>query len=99
MRILLTCKFLPPEAEGGGALTVFALARALAAEGVEVTILKARSETGAHGARWEGFEVHETEYRDRFHYRARGLTDFYGQLAAKRFNHRSYRRALRRLVT
>jgi glycosyltransferase involved in cell wall biosynthesis len=99
MRVLLTCKYLPPEMEGGGALTIHALATALAAEGVEVTILKARSADGPGPSSWPAFEVHETDYRDRFDYRARGLPDFYGHLAAKTFNHRSYRRALRKLVT
>jgi glycosyltransferase involved in cell wall biosynthesis len=99
MRVLLTCKYLPPEMEGGGALTVNALARALAAEGIEVTILKARSENGPGASAWPEFEIHEIDYRDRFDYRERGLPDFYGHLAAKTFNHRSYRRALRRLVT
>jgi len=99
MRVLLTCKFLPPEMEGGGALTIHALATALAAEGVEVTMLKARAPDGPGPDRWSDFEVHEVDYRDRFDYRDRGLPDFYGQLAAKTFNHRSYRRALRKLVT
>lgn len=98
LRVLLTCKFLPPELEGGGALTVFALARALDREGVEVTVLKARSGKEIDRAGWEGLRIHETDYRDRFDYRARGMPDFYAQLAAKRFNHRSYRRAIRRLV-
>jgi glycosyltransferase involved in cell wall biosynthesis len=98
LRVLLTCKYLPPEAEGGGALTIHALARALVAEGVRVTVLKARSGKAVDSTAWEGLEVHETEYRDRFDYRARGLTDFYAQLAAKAYNHRSYRRALRRLA-
>ena len=88
LRVLLTCKYLPPEAEGGGALTVHALARALVREGLEVTILKARSETPSEGKEWDGLNVNETEYRDRFDYRARGLPDFYGHLVAKAFNHR-----------
>ena len=98
LRVLLTCKYLPPEAEGGGALTVHALARALAREGLEVTVLKARSDTPSDSSSWHGLNVIETEYRDRFDYRARGLPDFYGHLVAKAFNHRSYRRALRRLT-
>jgi glycosyltransferase involved in cell wall biosynthesis len=98
LRVLLTCKYLPPETEGGGALTVLALARALVARGVEVTVLKARPREPADRSAWEGFEVHETEYRDRFDYRERGLPDFWAHLAAKAFNHRSYRRAIRRLA-
>src|SRR3954462_7941581 len=97
-RVLLTCKYLPPELEGGGALTAFALARALVREGVDVTILKARSEAAVDRGGWDGLRVHETPYRDRFDYRARGLPDFYAHLAAKRFNHASYRAALRRLA-
>lgn len=96
-RILLTCKYLPPEMEGGGALTVHALARALADEGVRVTVLKARSPKSVPVTAWEGFRVVETDYRDRFDYREKGLPDFYAHLTAKTFNHRSYRRALRRL--
>jgi glycosyltransferase involved in cell wall biosynthesis len=98
LRVLLTCKYLPPELEGGGALTVLALARALAREGVEVTILKARSGRDVDRSGWEGLRIHETDYRDRFDYRERGLPDFYAHLAAKAFNHRSYRRAIRRIV-
>lgn len=98
LRVLLTCKYLPPETEGGGALTVFALSRALAAEGVEVTILKARSDVHVDRSDWGGLEVHETAYRDRFDYRERGVPDFWAHLAAKAFNHRSYRRALGRLT-
>lgn len=98
LRVLLTCKYLPPEAEGGGALTVHALARALAREGLDVTILKARADTPSEGTEWDGLNVVETEYRDRFDYRARGLPDFYGHLVAKAFNHRSYRRALKELT-
>ena len=98
LSVLLTCKYLPPELEGGGALTVYALATALAAEGVDVTVLKARSEGEVDRSGWGDFRVVETEYRDRFDYRERGLPDFYAHLAAKRFDHRSYRRALRDLV-
>ncbi len=98
LRVLLTCKYLPPEAEGGGALTVHALALALAREGLDVTILKARAESRPDPDAWAGLKVVETEYRDRFDYRAKGLPDFYGHLVAKAFNHRSYRRALRELV-
>jgi glycosyltransferase involved in cell wall biosynthesis len=97
-RVLLTCKYLPPETEGGGALTVAALARALAAEGVDVTIVKARSSKSEPADAWEGIRVVETEYRDRFDYRAKGMPDFYAHLTAKTFNHRSYRRAIRRAL-
>jgi glycosyltransferase involved in cell wall biosynthesis len=98
LRVLLTCKYLPPELEGGGALTVLALARALEREGLEVTILKAQFPEETDRRSWEGLRIHETEYRDRFDYRERGMPDFYAHLAAKRFNHRSYRRALRKLA-
>lgn len=98
LRILLTCKYLPPELEGGGALTVFALARALADEGLDVTILKARSSKDVDRSSWGDFRIVEAEYRDRFDYRASGLPDFYAHLAAKRFNHRSYRRSLARVL-
>jgi glycosyltransferase involved in cell wall biosynthesis len=93
----LTCKYLPPETEGGGALTVDALARALAAEGVRVTVLKARKGEAPPSIGDGAFRVVETPYRDRFDYRAKGLPDFYAHLTAKAFNHRSYRRALRAL--
>lgn len=99
MKVLLTCKYLPPEAEGGGALTIHALARALVREGVQVTLLKARARTVAPASAWDGLEVFETEYRDRFDFRERGMTDFYGHLTAKGFNQRSYVRALRALAT
>lgn len=98
LRVLLTCKYLPPEAEGGGALTVHALARALVDEGLEVTVLKAKTATKTEPGVWKNLDVVETDYRDRFDYRAQGLPDFYGHLAAKMFNHRSYRRALRSLL-
>lgn len=98
LRVLLTCKYLPPESEGGGALTVHALTQALAREGVDVTVLKARWPSESREDRWPEFDVVETAYRDRFDYRARGMPDFYGHLAAKMFNHRSYRRALRGLL-
>lgn len=98
LRILLTCKYLPPEVEGGGALTVHALARALVREGIDVTVLKAQSPTGAGARDRDEFRVVATPFRDRFDYRAKGLPDFYGHLAAKAFNHRSYRRALRDLL-
>lgn len=98
LRVLLTCKYLPPEMEGGGALTIFALARALARSGVDVTVLKARSAKAVDRRGWEGLRVIETDYRDRFDYRKRGLPDFYAHLAAKRFDHVSYRRALRALL-
>ena len=72
LRVLLTCKYLPPEAEGGGALTVHALALALADEGVDVTILKARAESRPDPDAWAGLKVVETEYRDRFDERGSG---------------------------
>lgn len=99
LRVLLTCKYLPPEVEGGGALTVRALANALVAANVDVTILKAVPPANAHKATVDGVRLVETPYRDRFDYRARGYPDFYGQLAAKRFNHASYRMAIRQLVS
>jgi glycosyltransferase involved in cell wall biosynthesis len=95
-RILIACKHLPPRSEGGGALTVAALSEALARNGLEITILRAGE--GPDPTEWRGLEVHETPYRDRFYYSARGTRDFYGQMAAGRFNHASYRDALRRLV-
>ena len=98
-RVLIACKYLPPETEGGGALTVRALAESLVESGVEVTILKAEAKPGTTPGRVAGARIVETPYRDRFDYRDRGMPDFYGQLAAKRFNHASYRRTMLRLIT